>query len=164
MPILRKSAEYNIRGSRHVTFGQLFRKRGGSVQERDILPAACPCLREVLPCSAELYPCTPDIFSDYAYFSSYSESWLQQLSEFVQASANSGPEIQDHRDRKQRRLPSAVLQGDGPYCLALSLQTLRYAVKGIPTIVDFGTRLARSLVSKPGSGFGYWKQCIGPCS
>ena len=54
-----------------------------------------------------------NIFGDYAYFSSFSSSWLEHARAYVDAghrAVRSGRRQQGRRDREQRRLPPAVLR------------------------------------------------------
>ena len=67
------------------------------------------CFLVQLPESA-----TPEeIFSDYAYFSSFSDSWLEHARRYVEAMIERLRPRRDEpgrRDREQRRLPAAVLR------------------------------------------------------
>lgn len=96
-----------------------------------------------------------DIFSDYAYFSSYSESWLQHAREFASKAVSKFRPGSDYRIIEIASNDGYLLQYFKEMDLTVlgiepSANTAACAVKkGIPTIVDFfGTRLARSLVSQ----------------
>ena len=83
--------------------------------ERDgaVLPAARARLRELLPRAARgVRDAASEIFSDYAYFSSYSTSWLEHSRRYAEQMIERfglGRRQPGRRDRLQRRLPAAVL-------------------------------------------------------
>ena len=57
-----------------------------------------------------------DIFSDYAYFSSYSDSWVAHAKRYAEAMIERlglTPGQPGHRGGQQRRLPAAALPGGG---------------------------------------------------
>ncbi len=70
------------------------------------------CLLVQLPA----YVSGEDIFSDYAYFSSYSDSWVAHAKRYADAMIERlGPRPRQpgHRGGQQRRLPAAALPGRG---------------------------------------------------
>ena len=70
------------------------------------------CLLVQLPA----YVSGEHIFSDYAYFSSYSDSWVAHAKRYAEAMIERlGPDPRQprHRGGQQRRLPAAALPGGG---------------------------------------------------
>ena len=99
----------------HVAAGQLVphaasRPTGWS---RSIRCARCVCARCFLV-QLEEYESPSHIFSEYAYFSSYSSSWLEHSERYAAAMIERfglGAAEPRRRGRVERRLPAAVLQG-----------------------------------------------------
>lgn len=103
----------------------------------------------------EEYESAENIFSDYAYFSSYSDSWLKHADKYCQ-------EMIARFGLNNRSLAIEVASNDG-YLLQYFVQrnvpvlgiepaanVAKVAVdKGVPTLVEFfGTRLAKSLAAE----------------
>jgi hypothetical protein len=98
-----------------------------------------------------------NIFSDYAYFSSYSDSWLAHAKAYVEMMTERfalGPEEPRRRAGEQRRLPSSVLRREGIPSLGVepAANVAKVAVeKGVPTVVKFfGQRTAAELLAEGG--------------
>lgn len=103
----------------------------------------------------EEYESAENIFADYAYFSSFSESWLAHCEKYC-------GEMQSRFGLNQRSLVVEVASNDGyllQYFVKRGVPVLgiepaanvaKVAVdRGVPTLVDFfGSRLARQLVKE----------------
>ena len=80
----------------------------------DLLPAArAASARAACWCSCPAYVPGEDIFSDYAYFSSYSDSWVAHAKRYADAMTDQlglGARQPGHRGGQQRRLPAAALR------------------------------------------------------
>ena len=107
----------------------------------------------------EQFESPEEIFSDYAYFSSFSTSWLDALAAATSSDggpARAGRRQPGRRDRLQRRLPAAVLsRRAGSRCSASSRPPTspRVAIeRGIPTRVEFfGVATATALRAERGA-------------
>ena len=96
------------------------------------------------------------IFSDYAYFSSYSDSWLRHAEAYAEAMIERfgfGAGQPGGRDRQQRRLPAAVFEERGIPVLGIE-PAANVAAGGArrrasPRVVQFfGEATARELVAE----------------
>lgn len=103
----------------------------------------------------EEHECAENIFSDYAYFSSYSDSWLKHAENYC-------AKMQSRFDLREESFVVEVASNDG-YLLQYFVQrnvpvlgvepaanVAKVAVgKGVPTLVKFfGTQLARDMVDE----------------
>ena len=94
-----------------------YRHRPKTDGDGAVLSAARLRVRHLLPgAAAGVRESREDIFSDYAYFSSYSQSWLAHAEAYADAMTERlglGAAQPGRRDRQQRRLPAAVLRRAG---------------------------------------------------
>ena len=103
----------------------------------------------------EEYESAENIFSDYAYFSSYSDSWLKHAENYCDkmiAHLGLGPAEFRGGSGQQRWLPVAVFRASGVPVLGIepAANVAKVAVeKGVPTLVQFfGTQLASELAAE----------------
>ena len=103
----------------------------------------------------EEYQCAEDIFSDYAYFSSYSDSWLKHADNYCR-------DMKSRFELGEESLVVEVASNDGyllQYFVQRNVPVLGIepaanvadaaAKKGIPTLIRFfGTQLARELIDQ----------------
>ena len=111
------------------------------------------CLLVQLPA----YVSGEHIFSDYAYFSSYSDSWVAHAKRYAEAMiGRSGSDSGQpgHRGGQQRRLSASALQGRGIPVLGVEpaanvAEAAR--ARGIPTEVQFlGAETGREIARRRG--------------
>jgi SAM-dependent methyltransferase len=128
-------------------------------QEEHFYPLHAFVCAECLLVQLEVFESREGIFSDYAYFSSYSDSWLRHAREYV-------TQISERLELGEDSFVVELASNDG-YLLqyfqergvpVLGVEPARNVAevaneKGIPTIVEFfGRELARRLVEERGPG------------
>jgi SAM-dependent methyltransferase len=101
------------------------------------------------------YVSREEIFTDYAYFSSFAESWVQHAKDYCQAMATrwklgKDSKVVELASNDGYLLQHFVAMGVPVLGIEPAANVAKFAVeKGVPTRVDFfGVRLARQLVSE----------------
>ena len=115
-------------------------------------------LRRVLPRAARASTSRrEEIFTEYAYFSSYSDSWLEHARDYAEQMIASGfglgAEQPGRRARQQRRLPAAVFRRRGAsrarHRAGANVAAVALATRRADPIVEFfGRELAAELVAE----------------
>ena len=115
VPVLRRAARADRRRPRHVAAVRELRARRAARRDGAVLPAARARLRRAASsCSSRSTSPPEEIFTEYAYFSSYSTSWVEHARALRRdddrARSTLGADEPRRRARQQRRLPAAVLR------------------------------------------------------
>ena len=144
LSLVRRAARPRLRRPRELPARQRLPDRGATRAARAVLPAARLRLRGCFLVQLPQVVTPAEMFSDYAYFSSYSESWLRHARDVRGAddrALRSRLDEQGRRDREQRRLPPPVLQGARRAGARASSPPRNVAAAaheaGIPTLVEF---------------------------
>ena len=113
----------------------------------------------------------PDqIFSDYAYFSSYADTWVDHARRFVDGAVNRFDLRRlepRRRDRQQRRVPAAARRRAGIPAIGIepAANVAEVAIaQGVPTEVRFfGLDTAHDVVADGPRAISSCQQRAGPC-
>ena len=112
--LLRDAAAAHLRRSRHVAAVRELPHRRAAQPDGAVLSAARLRVRASASWSRSRSTCSPEaIFTEYAYFSSYSDSWLahaRPTRTMIAERLGLGAAQPGRRARQQRRLSAAVLR------------------------------------------------------
>ena len=117
-----------------------------------VLPAPRARLRALLARPAPEFVPPEEIFSEYAYFSAYSDSWVEHARRYVEMMRERlglGPDEPRRRARVERRLPAPALRRRRASRSSGSSRRANVAeaadARGVPTLVEFfGRELGRA--------------------
>ena len=116
MPVMRCTTRTGLRRPRHVTAVRGLPDGRPARRARDVLSAPRPRLRCLPPRPAASVRPAREIFSEYAYFSSYSDTWVEHARRLRRRCRRAlRPRRVERRGRggQQRRLPAAPRRGPG---------------------------------------------------
>ena len=159
VPLLRRAAPGHVRRPRPAAPVRVVRRPRGRRADGAVLPAPRADLRACLLVQLPEYVDREEIFREYAYFSSYSDSWVEHARQYADAMiAAPGPGRDQPRWSSWRATTATSSSTSSPAASrrsgiepAANVAAAAEA-RGVPTLTEFfGRDLAERLVARAGT-------------